>query len=237
MSFHRGGAEDQQTCRLDGCRHVRELVLDGLELRDEPAELLALFRISQRGFVSALRRPTASAAMEMRPPSRIRRLSTKPSPGLPSNCDSGKAAIGEDDFARGAGAHAELIFLFADAKSRRSFSRMNADMPCCEACLSVTHMATQTSAYCAFVVNVLPPFKTHCPLSSVAVERVPAASDPASGSVNDQQPIHSPVASFGRYLLLLLFVTGDENVIRAERIVRGDNQRNSWDRRAPVLPQ
>ena len=34
---------------------------------------------------------------------------------------------------------------------------------------------------------------------ATAVVRVPAASEPASGSVSDQQPIHSPVASFGRY--------------------------------------
>ena len=36
-------------------RHVDQLVLDRLELRDGAAELLALFGIAQRGVVSALR--------------------------------------------------------------------------------------------------------------------------------------------------------------------------------------
>ena len=58
--------------------------------------------------------------------------------------------------------------------------------------------------------------------------RVPAASDPASGSVSDQHPIHSPVASFGMYLAPLLIVTGCENVIRAERVMSRDDQTYGW---------
>ena len=65
--------------------------------------------------------PTESAAMEMRPPSRIRRLSTNPSPCLPQQLRFGHAAIGEDHFAGGAGAHAELVFLLADLKPGRAF--------------------------------------------------------------------------------------------------------------------
>ncbi len=53
---------------------------------------------------------------------------------------------------------------------------------------------------------------------------MPPASEPDSGSVSDQQPIHSPVASLGMYLRRLLVAAGEINVIGAERIVRGDDQ-------------
>ena len=64
--------------------------------------------------------PSASAAMEIRPPSRICRLLTKPSPSLAQQIFLGHAAIGEHDFGSVAGAHAELVFFFAGAKAGRS---------------------------------------------------------------------------------------------------------------------
>ncbi len=74
---------------------------------------------------------------------------------------------------------------------------MNAEIPCDDAARSVTAITTHTSATCALVVKVLPPFITQESPSRTARVRVPPASDPASGSVNDQEPIHSPDASFG----------------------------------------
>ena len=65
--------------------------------------------------------PMESAAMEMRPPSRIRRLSTKPSPRLPQQLRRRQAAIVEDHFAGGAGAQPELVFLLAGAETGRAF--------------------------------------------------------------------------------------------------------------------
>jgi len=75
---------------------------------------------------------------------------------------------------------------------------MNAEIPWADALRSVMAIATQTLATCAFVVKVFPPFSTQESPSSTAFVRVPPASEPASGSVNDQQPIHSPEVSFGR---------------------------------------
>jgi hypothetical protein len=77
--------------------------------------------------------PMDSAAMEMRPPSRMRRLSTKPSPRFAEQLRRGRRQFGEDHFAGGAGAHAELVFLLAGRKPGMPFSRMKAEMPCCAA--------------------------------------------------------------------------------------------------------
>ena len=56
----------------------------------------------------------------MRPPSRICRLLTNPSPSLPSRFSAGDLAIGENHFAGVAGAQAQLVFFFAGLESRRS---------------------------------------------------------------------------------------------------------------------
>ncbi len=53
-----------------------------------------------------------------------------------------------------------------------------------------------------------------------------AASEPEPGSVSPQAPRHSPVASLGMYLRLLLFVAGNENVIRAQRVMRSNDDAN-----------
>ena len=55
LILHPRGAIGQQARGVDLRRHVGQLVLDGLKLRDGPAELLALLGILQRRFVSALR--------------------------------------------------------------------------------------------------------------------------------------------------------------------------------------
>ncbi len=64
-------------CDLGG--HVRDLELDGLEVGDGVAELLAL---RARSFIDASRlawaMPSEKAAMPMRPRSRMRSVSTKP---------------------------------------------------------------------------------------------------------------------------------------------------------------
>src|SRR5271165_584435 len=144
--------------------------------------------------------PTESAAMEIRPPSKVRRLSTKPSPSLPSNCDCGRRQLLNRTSPVALARMPSLFSFLPTLNPGTPVSRINAEIPCCEAVRSVTAMATQTWAYCALVVNVFPPLSTQQEAPSLtAVERVPAASEPASGSVSDQQPIHSPVANLGRY--------------------------------------
>ena len=166
--------------------------------------------------------------MEMRPPSRMRRLSTKPSPGLPSSCDGGSAAIREDHFAGGAGAHAQLVFFLADAETRRVLFQNEGGNAVLrrrpvgdrhgDADIRIVRIGGERLAAVEHPVAVFAaPHSSACP----------PASDPASGSVSDQQPIHSPVASFGIYFCLLLVIASEINVIRAERIVRGDDERNA----------
>ena len=58
--------------------------------------------------------------MEMRPPSRIFRLSDEAFAFRAEQICCGHVAIGEDNFGRVAGAHAELIFFFAGAKTGRA---------------------------------------------------------------------------------------------------------------------
>src|SRR5664279_2867888 len=53
------GAVDELAPCFDLGRHVRELELDGLELRDRPAELLSLLRVRERKVVRALGEPDA----------------------------------------------------------------------------------------------------------------------------------------------------------------------------------
>ena len=62
--------------------------------------------------------------------------------------------------------------------------------------------------------------------------RVPPASEPASGSVSDQQPSFLPCASGTTILFLLRFVAKFENVIGAQRIMRrNDNAHRTIDAR------
>ena len=63
--------------------------------------------------------PMASAAMEMRPPSSTFKLSTKPSFSLPQELLRRQAAVFENHFAGGAGAHAQLVLFLSGAESRR----------------------------------------------------------------------------------------------------------------------
>ena len=59
-------------------------------------------------------------------------------------------------------------------------------------------------------MHVFDPFRQKPPSTFFANVRMPAGSDPASGSVNPKHPIHSPLVSFGRYFS---FCTSDPNVL------------------------
>jgi hypothetical protein len=58
----------------------------------------------------------------------------------------------------------------------------------------------QMSATGLFVIQVLVPVSRYPHLACSALVRMACGSDPASGSVRPKQPIHSPVARFGKYL-------------------------------------
>ena len=61
--------------------------------------------------------------------------------------------------------------------------------------VSVTAKTTQMSPTLPWVVKVLAPLRIQPPSTFSARLRVPAASDPAPGSVRLQAPIFSPLAS------------------------------------------
>ena len=83
-----------------------------------------------------------------------------------------------------------------------SFSTMNALMPKCLASLLVLAKTTVTSAIGPLVMNILAPFRMYVSPFLTAVVWIEAASEPALGSVRPMAPIHSPVASLGRYFSL-----------------------------------
>ena len=87
-----GGPPDEAAGRLDLGRHVGDHERDALERADRPAELLARLRVRDRRVEGGLGEPTASAPIEMRPPSRIRRNVLKPLPCSPSRFAAGTRA-------------------------------------------------------------------------------------------------------------------------------------------------
>ena len=74
------------------------------------------------------------------------------------------------------------------------------------------------------MVKVFAPLIIQPPASRRAVVRVPPASEPASGSVSDQQPSFSPRASGTTYFMPLRFGAEFVDVVGAKRIVRGHDQ-------------
>ena len=60
---------------------------------------------------------------------------------------------------------------------------------------------TNTSAIGLLVIHILAPDSSQPPSTFRARVAMPPGSEPKSGSVSPKQPIHSPVASFGRYFL------------------------------------
>src|SRR5580704_5712610 len=141
--------------------------------------------------------PTDSAAMDMRPPSRMRRLSMNPSPSLPQSWEFGRRQLVQITSPVGEQRIPSLFSFLPVRKPGVPFSMMNAEIPWEEPARSVTAITTSTSATCALVVNVLLPLSTQQSPSRTAEVRVWPASEPDSGSVSDHAPIHSPEASLG----------------------------------------
>ncbi len=74
------------------------------------------------------------------------------------------------------------------------------------------------------MINVFEPLRIQPPSLRAAVVRVPPASEPACGSVSDQQPSFLPCASGVTYFLRCSARAEFVNVIGAQRIVRGHDQ-------------
>jgi hypothetical protein len=129
-------------------RHVRELPLNALKLRDGLAKLAPFLDILQRRIERAA--PDAQRQCGNRDAAAIEN---------PHRIDEsfafdaeqifrGNLAVLEDQFAGIAGPQTELVFFLARPESLVPFSTRNADSPCVPLLLSVTAMTTATSAYC-----------------------------------------------------------------------------------------
>src|ERR1700722_20363612 len=116
--LHPTRAIGEQARGVDLGSHVRQLVLDGLKLRNGTAEPLALLRVFQGRFIRALRgshrKRRDGEAPAIQNPEAVHESLTLFAEQLRFR----HPAICEDDLASSAGAHAELVFLLAVLKTR-----------------------------------------------------------------------------------------------------------------------
>src|SRR6185369_1927583 len=138
--------------------------------------------------------PTANAAIEIRPPSRISIEFTKPCPSSPSRFPSGTKQSSKTTLAVSEARKPSLFSFFDGEKPFMPFSKMNAEIPLLRCARSVTAIATQVSACIACVMKFFEPLTVQPPSVRTAVDFVPDASEPALGSVNPQAPSRSPEA-------------------------------------------
>ena len=128
--------------------------------------------------------------------------------GLAEQLRCGQAAIGEDHFAGGAGAHAQLVFLLADAKSGRALlENESRDAVLRRRRGRSPPWPRRHRRYCALVVKVLPPFRTQ---QSPSLNGLGArAGGIRAGFGFGQRPAADPFARWpasGCSVLLLLVV-------------------------------
>ena len=107
----------------------------------------------------------------------------------------GHSALLEDDLARLAGPHAELVFLLPGAKPFALRSTINAEIPRLPFARFVTAITTMMSPPAPCVMNCFVPFNTQPSPSFVAVVRIAAASLPDEASVSAQAASFWPEAS------------------------------------------
>ena len=120
---------DEQPRRLDFRGHVGQLELNGLKLADGFAELFALLRVFHRRFASALRHAQPQRRNRNAPAVENLQAIDESFALFAQQIFAGHKAIAENHFGGVAGAHSELVFFFARAKSRVPFSTINAEIP------------------------------------------------------------------------------------------------------------
>src|SRR5580700_3520228 len=119
--LHPTGAIREQARGVDLSGHVGELVLNGLKLRDGPAELDALLGVFERSLISALRGADRERGDGNAPAIQNAQAVDESLALLAQQLRFGHTAIGEYHFTGGAGAHAELVFLLAELKTGNAF--------------------------------------------------------------------------------------------------------------------
>ena len=171
----------------------------------------ARFRLTVPRSRSARRRESAGCRRNLR--SACRR-----------SCDSRHAAVLKQDFPGRAGAHAELVFFLADAKSRRVLfddERRNAVLRG----RAIGHEHRDTDVGVMRIRRERFAAVQH-PFVAVPDRRASGPGRVGSGFRLGQRPAADPLArrELRDISLALLVVGGSEDVIRAERIMRGDDQ-------------
>ena len=141
-----GGAIDQPARGVDFGGHVRELELNGLEFADGFAELLAFLRVFGGGVAGALRHPQRERGDGDAPAVEDLQAVHEAVALLAQQIFLGHETIAEDNFGSVAGAHAQLVFLFAGAEAGRALLDDEGGDAVGPLPWSVTAMATQTSA-------------------------------------------------------------------------------------------
>ena len=114
--------------------------MNRLKFRDGFAELLALFGVTHRTFVRALRHAQAQRRDRNSPAVQNLQAIDEAFAFFAQQIRRRNLAIGENHFAGVARAQAQLIFLFARLESRVPFSMMNAEIPWLFFAASVTAM-------------------------------------------------------------------------------------------------
>src|SRR5262245_1479338 len=225
--FHPCGAQCEQSRGVDLHGHVCEFELDSLEVEYGLAELFALLRIFQGRFVRALRYAERQRGYRDAPAVQNLHGVDEAAPGLADQVLFGNPTIFEDHRGGLRGAHAELVLLLAcDETIGPSLDDEGADA-------ARTHLAVGDRDHYADVGGnavcdeILRPINRPSSLASVAArgDRLHSRSV-GTGSGLGQSPRANLFASGQRrdvfFALLLAAVL--INVIRAERIVRGEGQ-------------
>ena len=147
---------------------------------------------------AACARPSASAPIEIRPPSRIVRNVRKPLPSSPRRLPAGIRAPSN----RSSPVADAWSPSFSSSRPTEnpgvSAGTMNALISAAPLAFVPVRAATMyVPAWPALVMNRLPPLSSqHAPSSvRVAVVRIPPASEPALGSVSPYPPMTLPLAS------------------------------------------
>ena len=143
--------------------------------------------------------PKDKEAMEILPPSKTFNACLKPSPTSPNLFSSGTTQFSNIISAVSLALIPNLFSFFPPLKPGVPFSTTNTVALFFALGSPVRQTTTATSPLLPWVIQFLVPFNIHSLFFFVAVQLMLPASLPVLASVNPQAPIHSAVASFGRY--------------------------------------
>ena len=113
-----GGLIDKQARGFHLSSHVGELELNGLKVGDGLVELLAFLGVARRRLEGALRHAKAQGCDRNAAPVEDFQAADEAFAFRAEQVFPREAAIGEDDFGRVAGTHAQLVFFLARTEAR-----------------------------------------------------------------------------------------------------------------------